>query len=143
MSDSNPLWQEVYAALKGHQSPPRDPTPQATLDRIAAKRIHLTFNPNNCDIHEEFLSLEELKRLKRYSEDDDRPNIEVEPIVVLVYGEHGNRFRKRDDTYRLAHMARSFWSSTTEYSRTSSSSFENGEALGILSAAKRCSQERT
>lgn len=87
MSDSNPLWQEVYAALKGHQSPPRDPTPQATLDRIAAKCHRLTFNPNNCDIHEEFLSLEELKRLKRYSEDDDRPNIEVEPIVVLVYGE--------------------------------------------------------
>lgn len=48
----------------------------------------------------------------------------------------------RNDDYCFMQTRRTFWSSDTEYARTSSSSFENREALGVLSAAKRFSQER-
>jgi hypothetical protein len=89
MSDAKGLWDRVRAAFKAHQTP-IDSTPQAALNRIAAKCIGFSFDPSNCDVHEEHLTLDELRRLKRHSEDDGRPHREVEPIVVLVYG--GQRF---------------------------------------------------
>jgi hypothetical protein len=49
-------------------------------------------------------------------------------------------FRKRDDVYCWSQTTSTFWSSATEYSSTSSSSFENRSVLGLLSAAKRFSQ---
>lgn len=85
MSDPDALWARVYAAFEGHKQPPIDPTPQATLDRIAAKCIHVSFNRSNCTVHEEFLSLDDLRQLKRYDEKDDRPHREDGSIVVLVY----------------------------------------------------------
>ncbi len=85
MSDPDALWARVYAAFEGHKQPPIDPTPQATLDRIAAKCIRVSFAPSNCTVHEEFLSLDELRQLKRYDEKDDRPHREDGSIVVLVY----------------------------------------------------------
>ena len=85
MSDPDALWARVYAAFEGHKQPPIDPTPQATLDRIAAKCIHVSFNRSNCTVREESLSLDDLRQLKRYDENDDRPNWEGGSIVVLVY----------------------------------------------------------
>jgi len=82
MSDTDALWDQVYAAFDAHKVPQ---TPQVTLNRIATKCIGLSFDPSNCDIHEEILTLDELRRLNRYSEDDDRPHWDVEPIVVLAY----------------------------------------------------------
>jgi hypothetical protein len=87
MSDAIALWGRAYAAFEAHIVPQ---TPQVNLNRIAAKCIGLSFDPSNCDIHEEVLSPDELRRLKRFSEDDDRPHWDVEPIVVLVY--NGQRF---------------------------------------------------
>ncbi|MBI3356128.1 MAG: hypothetical protein HY038_05055 [Nitrospirae bacterium] len=76
--------------MDGHRVPPPDKTPQETLDRVAAKCIRVSFNPKNCKVRQETLSFEDLKGLKRYSEDDHHPSWEVDPIVVLVY--QGRRF---------------------------------------------------
>lgn len=59
------------------------------MDRIAAKCIGLSFNPDNCAVHEEVLSLDDLKQLKRYHKEDN-PQRNGEPIIVLVYD--GDRF---------------------------------------------------
>ena len=87
MSDSNPLWDEVHEAFKWHQNHLPDPNPQMALDRVEAKCIRLSFNPDNCDIREERLSLDELKQLVLYSNDDAASHKpDKEPIVILVYG---------------------------------------------------------
>ena len=88
MSEPAALWDQVRAAFKAHQIKGIDHTPQMALDRIPAKGIRLSFNPDNCDVHEETLSLDNLTQLRRYSEDDDRPADgyeDKEPIVVLAY----------------------------------------------------------
>jgi hypothetical protein len=60
------------------------------LDRIAAKCLHLSFNPSNCSVRETVLSLDELRPLKRYhTRDQLDPQYEHGAIVVLVY--HGER----------------------------------------------------
>ena len=89
MSDTDALWERVRAAFGYHQIKGIDKTPQAALNRIAAKCIHVSFDPSNCTVHEEFLSLDDLRQLKRYH-DKDRPLREDDPIVVLVY--QGQRF---------------------------------------------------
>ena len=85
MSDTDALWERVHDAFKAHQIEGIDHTTQMALDRIAAKCIRLSFNLLNCTVREEFLSLDDLRRLKRYDEKDDRPNRESGSIVVLVY----------------------------------------------------------
>ncbi len=87
MSDTDALWVQVRAAFQPHRILPDiiDLTPQMALNRIAAKCIGLSFDPSNCTVREESLSLDDLRRLKRYDEKDDRPNRESGSIVVLVY----------------------------------------------------------
>ncbi len=85
MSDTDALWNRVHAAFKAHQIPRIDLTPQMALNRIAAKCIHVSFDQSNCMVHEESLSLDDLRQLKRYDEKDDRPHREDGSIVVLVY----------------------------------------------------------
>lgn len=87
MSDIDPLWHQAYEAFTWHQHHLSDPTPQMALDRVAWKCIRQSFNPDTCNIHEERLTLEELKQLELYSKDDAAPHKpDKEPIVVLVYG---------------------------------------------------------
>lgn len=84
--DAATLWTQVHAAFKEHKV---RQTPLVTLNRIAAKCLGLWFDSSTCTVREELLSLDDLKRLKRYSEDDDRPADgyeDEEPIVVLVFG---------------------------------------------------------
>jgi len=85
MSNADALWKRVYDAFKWHQQPPRDPTPQAALNRIAAKCIRLSFDPSNCVVHEQFLSIDGLRQLKTYH-NKDRPKRNGGSIVVLVHG---------------------------------------------------------
>ena len=80
------LWTQVHAAFKEHKV---RQTPLVNLNRIAAKCLGLWFDSSTCTVREDLLSLDDLKRLKRYSEDDDRPADgyeDEEPIVVLVFG---------------------------------------------------------
>jgi hypothetical protein len=91
MSDADAMWDQVYDAFKDHKIRPIDQSPQVNLNRIAAKYIGGSFDPSNCDIHEEVLTPDELRQLKRYSEDDAVPHRpDEEPIVVLVH--NGQRF---------------------------------------------------
>jgi hypothetical protein len=87
MSDANFLWRQVHAAFHAHQIRGIDRTPQMAMDRIAAKCIGLSFNPDNCDVQEEVLSLDDLKKLKRYHKEAN-PQRNGDPIIVLVYGGH-------------------------------------------------------
>jgi len=87
MNNQKVLWEQVYAAFEAHKV---HQTPEINLNRIAAKCVGLWFEPSNCTVHEEFLSLDDLRSLKLYNYDDDKPQWEIEPIVILVYG--GERF---------------------------------------------------
>jgi hypothetical protein len=92
MNLANALWGQVFDAFDAHRIR-GDHTPQMALNRIAGKRIGciaVSFDPSTCDIHEEVLPLEGLRRLKRYNEHATDPQWDVEPIVVLVY--EGQRF---------------------------------------------------
>jgi len=76
VSDQDALWNQVYAAFKAHevfQNPPLD------MSRMFTKAYG---DPSKCDIHEEVLSPDELRQLKRYGEFDDNPHRDVEPIIV-------------------------------------------------------------
>ena len=84
MSDTDALWERVHDAFKAHQIEGIDHTTQMALDRIAAKCIRLSFNLLNCTVREEFLSLDELRQLKRYH-DEDQPSQDWGSIVVLIY----------------------------------------------------------
>ncbi len=84
MSDTDALWERVHDAFKAHQIEGIDHTTQMALDRIAAKCIRLSFNLLNCTVREEFLSLDDLRGLKRYH-DEDQPSQDWGSIVVLVY----------------------------------------------------------
>ena len=94
MSDVNVLWTQVHGAFKAHQIAPTDRTPQIAMNRIAAKCIGLSlipdcgefFSQDNCDVYEEVLSLDDLKRLKRYHTRAN-PLLNGDPIIVLLYGE--------------------------------------------------------
>ena len=85
MSNPDALWKRVYNAFKAHRISAEAQTPSVNLNRIAAKCIGIWFDPSNCTVHEEFLSLDDLRQLKRYDEKDDRPHREDSSIVVLVY----------------------------------------------------------
>ena len=89
MSETDAVWGRVRDAFKAHQIPGIDLTPQMALNRIAAKCIHLSFDPSNCRVYEESLSTDELRQLVRYHERDD-PERDGGSIVVLVY--KGQRF---------------------------------------------------
>ena len=89
MSDTDALWVRVHAAFKAHQIPHIDLTPQMALNRIAAKCIHLSFDQSNCMVHEESLSIDDLRQLTRYP-NEDPPQRDGGSIVVLVY--EGQRF---------------------------------------------------
>ncbi len=84
MSDTDALWERVHDAFKAHQIEGIDHTTQMALDRIAAKCIRLSFNLLNCTVREEFLSLDDLRGLKRYH-DEDQPSQDWGSIVVLIY----------------------------------------------------------
>jgi len=70
-----------------------DPNAQSALDRIAMKCLGLSkpksFNPGNCSIREENLSVNDLADLVVYHS-RKRPKKMEGPIVVLVY--NGRRF---------------------------------------------------
>jgi hypothetical protein len=82
------LWSVVYAAFKPHQQP-TDPTPQAALNRIAAKclktAIVRSFDRANCGIHCELLTPRDLAALTTFH-DKITPGCLHEPIVVLSLG---------------------------------------------------------
>jgi hypothetical protein len=86
MSDADAvLWKQVDDAFEKHVV---YQAPLVNLNRIAARCLGLWFDSSTCTVREELLPLDELKKLKRYSEDDDRPAYgyeEKEPIVVLAY----------------------------------------------------------
>lgn len=90
MSDSAALWRVIYASFEGHRfkaDAPPDPDAQAALDRIAAKCIGVegrSFNPSNCAVRKQVLSVEELRRLRRHH-DRPFPKRTFEPIVVLSF----------------------------------------------------------
>jgi hypothetical protein len=77
MSDADALWDRVRAAFKDHRTS-IDQTPQPALNRIVAKCLGLSLDPSNCDVYEERLTLEELRQLKRYSENHPNPHFDVE-----------------------------------------------------------------
>ena len=89
MSDADILWRQIHAAFEAHRIPGIDRTPQMAMDRIAAKCIGFSFSPDNCEVDEEVLSLDNLKQLKRYHKEAN-PARNDEPIIVLVYD--GDRF---------------------------------------------------
>jgi hypothetical protein len=84
MSKANELWQRVYEGF-AYQG---DPTPQAGLNRIAAKCLKLakppSFDPSNCDVQEKFLIPDEFRHFERYHEREN-PRREGGSIVVLFY----------------------------------------------------------
>ncbi len=84
MSDTDALWKRVHDAFKDHRLRLEDQTPQVNLNRIAANCIGIWFDSLNCTVHEVFLSLDELRQLKRYH-DEDQPSRDWGSIVVLVY----------------------------------------------------------
>ncbi len=84
MSDTDALWKRVDDAFKDHRLRLEDQTPQVNLNRIAANCIGIWFDSLNCTVHEVFLSLDELRQLKRYH-DEDQPSRDWGSIVVLVY----------------------------------------------------------
>ena len=84
MSEAEVLWSQIHAAFKAHQIPRIDQTPQMAMDLIAAKCIGLSFNPDNCDVNEVMLSLDDLKQLKRYHKEAN-PKRDGDAIVVLVH----------------------------------------------------------
>ena len=84
MSDTDALWERVHDAFKAHQIEGIDHTTQMALDRIAAKCLRLSFNLLNCTVREEFLSLDDLRGLKPYH-DEDQPSQDWGSIVVLIY----------------------------------------------------------
>ena len=84
MSDTDALWKRVDDAFKDHRIRLEDQTPQVNLNRIAAKCIGIRFDSSNCTVHEEWLSPDELRRLKRFH-DDNQPSRDWGSIVVLVY----------------------------------------------------------
>ena len=52
------------------------------LDRIAAKCMRLSFNPQNCDIHEEVLSLDDLEQLEVYDKIDTKAH---QDLIVSAF----------------------------------------------------------
>ena len=94
MSEEDALWDRIYAAFVAHQKPWIDHTPQMALDRVAAKcieRIGLSFNKSNCTVHEESLSFDALKRLRRHhGRSRVDPRFEDWALVILQY--NGQRF---------------------------------------------------
>jgi hypothetical protein len=90
LSDSTALWAVIYASFEGHRfrpDGPPDPDAQAALDRIAAKCIGVhgrSFNPSNCAVREQVLSVDELRRLRRHH-DRPFPKRTYEPIVLLSF----------------------------------------------------------
>ncbi len=84
MNDTDALWKRVDDAFKDHRLRLEDQTPQVNLNRIAANCIGIWFDSLNCTVHEVFLSLDELRQLKRYH-DEDQPSRDWGSIVVLVY----------------------------------------------------------
>jgi len=86
MSEAHELWERIYAAFKPHRMP-TDPTPQAALNRIAAKCLKTeqrrSFDPSNCVVRQEVLSVDELRQLELFH---NRPFPQRcdDPIIVLV-----------------------------------------------------------
>lgn len=86
-----------------------DQNAQSALDRIAMKCLGLSerksFNPDNCSIREENLSLGNLGDLVVYH-DRTRPKKMAGPIVVLVY--NGRRFVIEGNTRANSWRARMY-----------------------------------
>ena len=81
----NDLWAEALAAFEAHRIRTTiDPDAQATLNRIAAKCLRFSFDGTTCEIREEALTLDDLKRLEVFHR-DAKPGRDVEPIVVLSF----------------------------------------------------------
>jgi len=87
MCDVKSLWEEIYAAVWPHRMTATDTTPQAVLNRLAAKVLRTeqrrTFDPSTCLVRQELLSPEALRELQVYH-DRKSPKRWDGPIIVLV-----------------------------------------------------------
>ena len=88
MNEAKDLWNRIYAAFEGHRILATDPDAQAALNRVAAKCLHLeqrrSFDPSNCVVREELLSVDALRQLELYHE-QAFPLRDDPTIVVLSY----------------------------------------------------------
>jgi len=84
VNQEDELWRRARAAFEGHRNPPRDPDAQASLNRIAAKCLGISFDQTNCTIRETVLDVDALRRLT-VSRTEAVPNRYEEPIVILAF----------------------------------------------------------
>jgi hypothetical protein len=91
MSHGAELWKQIHGSFEYHRKA-QDSDAQSGMDRVAMKCLgtseRRSFNPSNCTVHAEILSVVVLNQLVIYHTRSDPKRMDG-PIVVLRIGGRG------------------------------------------------------